>query len=107
MTELLFQLDQLTTEFEAADPADHDLVASLLERRGTLVTQLTANPEMLDQTAREVMLRARDAGQRLLNRLRVKRASRRDELGRLHHSGCLLRVLDAERRQISHLDCQG
>jgi hypothetical protein len=107
MRELITQLEQLTAEVETADPADQDRVACLLEKRGALVTQLTANPGALDDAARDAMLRARDAGQRLLDRLRVKRAARRDELGRLHHSGCLLRVLDAERRPIPHLDCRG
>ena len=35
------------------------------------------------------------------------RASHRDELGRLYHSGCLLRVLTAELRPAPHVDYHG
>jgi hypothetical protein len=53
------------------------------------------------------LLRARLAGERLLERLREDRAARRDELGRLYHSGYLLRGLAAEQRSSPQIECRG
>ena len=104
---LIAELDRVTAKTNQADPADQPALALLVERRAEVVAQLTASCEPLDEHARSAMERARTAGDQLMERLRVLRASRRDELGRLHYSGCLLRALSAEIRPAPHIDYRG
>lgn len=106
--ELIAELERITARMDGADPADGDALATLLERRAAVVHHLTSSGEVLDAAAAQALEHAREAGDRLMNRLKVLRASRRDEMGRLYHSGCLLRALRAEiRSDPQRVDCRG
>ena len=100
------QLDQLT---EALERATAGAIAPLLETRAGLIAEIVASRAagVPDERTVAVLRRASEAGVRLRQRLMVERATRRDELGRLYHAGCLMRALAADRGAPSRIDCQG
>jgi hypothetical protein len=109
--ESLAELDQISALMEVANPTQQASLAELLERRAGVIGRLPTYLDGLHQVERESihesLRRAQDAGERLLERLRVARAGCRDEMGRLYHSDCLLRALAAETRRPPSVDFRG
>jgi ParB-like chromosome segregation protein Spo0J len=106
LPELFRELERVTAALDAAGACTMDQLADVLAERERLVAQLASVAASLDEHGIGVVTRAQASGRRLRQRLLVERASRRDEMGRLYQSGCLLRALSAD-REAGRIDCQG
>src|SRR5262245_2279528 len=104
--EILQRLDQVTQRLDTAGAGPVAELAHVLEERERLVAQLVSIAASLDEHGIGVIRRAQERGRRLRQRLLVERASRRDEMGRLYQSGCLLRALAGD-REAQRIDCEG
>jgi hypothetical protein len=103
------ELDAISASMDPSAP-DAALVG-ILARRAVVIERLSDairhnGHDAAAEFAWQALLRARLAGERLLERLRACRATHRDHLGRLYHSAYLLRGLAAERRDSPRIECR-
>ena len=107
LPELIIELDRLSASLDRTDAGDQRSLATLIRDRNEVVQELVKDAEIVDDVTREALRRALESGERARQRLMVHRASTREQLGRLYHSGCLLRALSAERREPERIDYRG